>query len=246
MMPRHSTALAALRQDMRSAADPRRAIGTATFFKTGPGQYGEGDKFLGITVPDLRRIARAHRELPSTDRLELLRSPWHEERAVALMLLVDAHERASATEKTRLHREYLAHTEWINNWDLVDASAAEMVGTHVVAKGTALIEKLARSNSLWERRIAIVATFATIRANDFAPTLMIADRLEGDSHDLIHKAVGWLLREVGKRDIAVLRGYLEAHAATMPRTSLRYAIERMDVGERRVYMAMKKTTSPPR
>ena len=231
---------------MEAAADPKRAIGTATFFKTGPGQYGEGDKFLGITVPELRRIARAHRELPSAVRLELLRSPWHEERAVALMLLVDAHERASATEQTRLHREYLAHTEWINNWDLVDASAAEMVGTHVLARGTALIEKLARSKSLWERRIAIVSTFASLRANDFAPTLMIADRLEGDSHDLIHKAVGWLLREVGKRDIAVLRGYLDAHAATMPRTTLRYAIERMDAAERRAYMAMKTTTSPPR
>ena len=224
---------------MKSAADPARAIGTAGFFKTGPGEYGEGDKFLGITVPALRRIARAHRELEAADRLTLLRSPWHEERAIALMLLVDAHERASAREKTALHREYLAHTQWINNWDLVDASAAEMVGTHVVAKGTALIEKLARSRSLWERRIAIVATFASLRVNDFAPTLLIAERLLTDRHDLIHKAVGWLLREVGKRDITTLRGFLDEHAAMMPRTALRYAIERLDPSERADYMGRK-------
>lgn len=224
---------------MKSAADPARAIGTAGFFKTGPGEYGEGDKFLGITVPDLRRIARAHRDLQAADRLTLLHSPWHEERAVALMLLVDAHARASAREKTALHREYLANTQWINNWDLVDASAAEMVGTHVVAKGTALIEKLARSTSLWERRIAIVSTFASIRANDVAPTVLIAERLLGDAHDLIHKAVGWLLREVGKRDLATLRRFLDDHAATMPRTVLRYAIERLDAAERADYMGRK-------
>jgi 3-methyladenine DNA glycosylase AlkD len=243
-MPGRSASLAALRRDMKAAADPVRGIGTASFFKTRPGEYGEGDKFLGITVPDLRRIARAHRELPSADRLTLLRSPWHEERAVALMLLVDAHERASQRDQAVLHREYLANTAFVNNWDLVDASAAEMVGTHVAAKGTALIEKLARSKSLWERRIAIVATFAPIRANDFAPTVLIAERLLADPQDLIHKAVGWLLREVGKRDISVLRGFLELHAATMPRTALRYAIERMDVPERHAYMARKKATSP--
>lgn len=155
---------------MKSAADPARAIGTAGFFKTGPGEYGEGDKFLGITVPEARRIARAHRDLQAADRLTLLHSPWHEERAVALMLLVDAHAR---------------------------------------------------------------------RANDFAPTVLIAERLLGDAHDLIHKAVGWLLREVGKRDLATLRRFLDDHAATMPRTVLRYAIERLHASERADYMGRK-------
>ena len=222
---------------MKAAADPERAIGVAGFFKTGPGDYGEGDRFLGIRVPDLRRIVRAHRGLPREDVFELLRSAWHEERLVALMLLVDAHERGTPTVRKALHRDYLANTAFVNNWDLVDTSAPELVGSHVAEGGTKLIEKLAKSASLWERRIAIVATLTTIREHDFAPTLLIAERLAGDRHDLIHKAVGWMLREVGKRDLAVLRQYLDTHAATMPRTSLRYAIERMDADERREYMA---------
>ena len=244
-MPGRSANLTALRREMKQAADPDRAIGTARFFKTGPGEYGEGDKFLGITTPDLRRIAQSHRELSSTDAFALLRSPWHEERSVALMLLVGAHERGSKKEQAALHREYLANTEFVNNWDLVDASAAEMVGSHIAASGTKTIERLATSQSLWERRIAVVATFATIRANDFGPTLLMAGRLEGDRHDLMHKAIGWMLREVGKRDLNVLRAYLDSHAATMPRTSLRYAIERLDVTERRAYLAMKKGRARP-
>lgn len=231
--------LTALHRVMKAAADPQRALGTAGFFKTGQGEYGERDKFLGIAVPVLRRIVRAHRELQPSDRLELLRSGWHEERLVALLLLVDAHARGSAAEKAALHREYLANTAFVNNWDLVDTPAAELVGTHIAASGTTTLERLARSASLWERRIAIVATLATIRADNFAPTLMIAERLEGDREDLIHKAVGWMLREVGKRDVAVLRGYLNNHGATMPRTTLRYAIERMDPADRTAYMSRK-------
>jgi 3-methyladenine DNA glycosylase AlkD len=237
--------LAALRRDLKAAADPERAAGTAGFFKTGPGEYGEGDKFLGIRVPELRRIVRAHRELSRADTLSLLKSPWHEERLAALMLLVDAHQHGTRSERGVLHRDYLANTEWINNWDLVDASAGELVGSHIAARGTARIETLSLSKSLWERRIAIVATLFTIRNDDFAPTLLIAERLLGDQHDLIHKAVGWMLREVGKRDAAVLRRFLDAHAATMPRTALRYAIERLKASERSDYLRRKANEPAP-
>jgi 3-methyladenine DNA glycosylase AlkD len=243
-MPAGATSLASLRRALKAASDPMRAVGVAGFFKTGPGEYGEGDKFLGINVPELRRITRAHRDLARADTLKLLRSQWHEERLAALMIMVDAHQRAAARAQAVLRQDYLANTAFVNNWDLVDSSAPELVGTHVLAAGARSIQKLAKAASLWERRIAIVATLTTIRADEFAPTLMVADLLDGDAHDLIHKAVGWMLREVGKRDIAVLRGYLDAHAATMPRTSLRYAIERMEIDERLGYMARRKATSP--
>ncbi|MES2176280.1 MAG: DNA alkylation repair protein [Gemmatimonadota bacterium] len=231
--------LKGIRTILRSSGDPQRALGTARFFKTGRGEYGEGDKFLGIRVPDLRRIVRAHRGLSLADTLALLQSGWHEERAVALLLLVDAHARGSATEKRQIHREYLANTRYINNWDLVDSSAGEIVGSHVPERGTGFLEKLARSNSLWERRIAMIATFWSIKHDDFAPTLRIAEQLLDDEHDLIHKAVGWMLREAGNRDVTVLRAFLDTHAATMPRTALRYAIERLGPDDRRRYMGAK-------
>jgi 3-methyladenine DNA glycosylase AlkD len=231
--------LSALRAEIRALADPVRAIGVARFFKTGPGQYGEGDRFLGIRVPDLRRVARTYRDLPSDEALRLLSSAWHEERLVALIILVAAHERGTRAERQRIHRAYLANTAYVNNWDLVDSSAGALVGFDIERSGTRLIERLARSKSVWERRIAIVATFYTIKRNDFAPTLSIAERLLGDSHDLIHKAVGWMLREVEKRDGPVARRFLDQHAATMPRTALRYAIERMPVAERKRYLAMR-------
>jgi len=226
-----------LSDTIRAAGNPERAAGVARFFKTAPGQYGAGDKFLGIPVPVQRRIARANRGLPVADMLELLRSPWHEERLVALIMLVDAHTRAEPREQLRLHRAYLANTAHVNNWDLVDTSAEELVGSHIGTKGTRMLEKLARSKSLWERRIAIIATFATIKQGDFEPTLLIAEQLLDDEHDLIHKAVGWMLREAGNRDIATERRFLERHAATMPRTALRYAIEKFGEKERKKYMA---------
>ena len=228
-----------VRAALRAAADPERAIGVARFFKTGKGEYGEGDRFLGIYVPKLRAIARAARDLPHEERLKLLASPWHEERAVALMLMVEAHERADDRGKTMLHRAYLANTAFVNNWDLVDMSARELVGYHVTRKGTRLIEKLAQSSSLWERRIAMIATFYGIQRRDFAPALLIAQRLLGDRHDLIHKAVGWMLREVGKRDVETLRTFLDTHVTAMPRTALRYAIERFPSDERKRYLAMR-------
>jgi len=232
-----SSLLRDLRGAIRAEVDPERAAGVARFFKTAPGDYGAGDKFLGIPVPVLRKIARANRELSRGDTLELLQSPWHEERLLALLILVDAHKRAKPDEQLAIHRAYLANTVYVNNWDLVDSSAEELVGSHIGAKGTRMLERLARSKSLWERRIAIIATFATIKQDEFQPTLLIAEQLLDDEHDMIHKAVGWMLRETGNRDIDTERAFLDRHAATMPRTALRYAIEKFDEKERKKYMA---------
>lgn len=228
-----------VRAEVASVADQKRAEGAARFFKTGPGEYGEGDKFLGITVPALRKIARGARDLSLDDLLKLLHSTWHEERLLALMVMVEQHARGAERDRAALHRAYLANTKRINNWDLVDASAGEVVGHHVAEKGTRFLERLAKSSDLWERRIAMIATFYCIKQNEFAPTLLIAEQLLDDDHDLIHKAVGWMLREVGKRDVAVLRRFLDLHAAAMPRTALRYSIERFTSADRQRYMAMK-------
>jgi len=226
-----------IRAELRTLADPVRATHSLRFFKTGPGQYGEGDKFLGLTVPQMRTVARKFRELGDDATLELLASPWHEERLVALVLMVDAYRKADEKGRQRIHRAYLANTRWINNWDLVDCSAAYVVGAHVAANDSVLLERLARSKNLWERRIAIVATFYFIKRDEFRPTLRIAAVLLGDSEDLIHKAVGWMLREVGKRDRQTLDAFLKKHYRKMPRTMLRYAIERHPERIRKRFLA---------
>ena len=229
--------LSTIRAELRELADPVRATHSLRFFKTGPGQYGEGDKFLGLTVPQMRSIARKYRELDDKSALELLASSWHEERLVALVLLVEAYKKADDRRRRSIHRSYLANTRWINNWDLVDCSAEYVVGAHVAANANGLLERLARSKSLWERRIAIVATFHFIKRDEFRPTLKIAAMLLGDSEDLIHKAVGWMLREVGKRDRHALDGFLSRFYHKMPRTMLRYAIERHPETIRKRYLA---------
>jgi len=229
--------VAAIRAELQGLANPKRAAVSLSFFKTGPGQYGEGDKFLGLSVPQMRQLARKYRALDDDAALELLASPWHEERLVALLLLVDAYKRGDEKRRHRIHRAYLSNTRWINNWDLVDSSAEYVIGQHLGAEEIALLQKLARSKDLWERRIAIVATFHFIKRNEFRPTLKIATMLLDDSHDLIHKAVGWMLREVGKRDRKVLDAFLERSYKTMPRTMLRYAIERHPESVRKRYLA---------
>jgi 3-methyladenine DNA glycosylase AlkD len=229
--------LAAIRAELRELGDPVRATHSLRFFKTGPGQYGEGDKFLGLTVPAMRRLARKYRSLDDDAALELLASPWHEERLVALLLLVDGYERGDEARRQKIHRAYLANSRWINNWDLVDSSAEYVIGSHLDADEIKLLERLARSNNIWERRIAIVSTFHFIKRNEFRPTISIATILLGDSHDLIHKAVGWMLREVGKRDRKTLDTFLKKHYRKMPRTMLRYAIERHPETIRRRYLA---------
>jgi len=228
--------LAKLRRRIRTLAKPKRATHSLTFFKTGPGQYGEGDKFLGLTVPMMRLVVREFRDLPLPDAAALLASPWHEDRLVALMILVEQYRRTPAA-RAAIFRLYLGHTNRINNWDLVDVSAANVVGAHLEERSRKPLYRLAKSKSLWERRIAIVATLHFIRRNQFEDTLAISKILLGDKQDLIHKACGWMLREVGKRDENVLREFLDEHAATMPRTMLRYAIERLP--DRQRYLALK-------
>jgi len=227
--------LDALKRRLRTVANRERATHSLRFFKTGPGQYGEGDRFLGLTVPEMRRVVREFRELPLAGAEALLASPWHEERLVALMILVEQYRRTPAA-RAAIYRLYLGRTDRINNWDLVDVSAAHVVGAHLAERSRKPLYRLARSKSLWERRIAIVATQHFIRRNDFADTLAIARLLLRDRHDLIHKATGWMLREVGKRDEAALRAFLDEHAPTMPRTMLRYAIERFPPPLRRHYL----------
>jgi len=229
--------VAAIRAELHELADPARAVHSQRFFKTGPGQYGEGDKFLGLTVPVMRGLVRKYRELDDASALELLASPWHEERLVGLMLLVQGYDEGNESRREKIHRSYLASTRQINNWDLVDASAGSIVGQHLDATDIALLERLAGSKDIWERRIAIISTFHFIKRNEFGPTLKIARLLLRDSHDLIHKAVGWMLREVGKRDRAAEDSFLKKHYQQMPRTMLRYAIERHPENVRKKYLA---------
>jgi 3-methyladenine DNA glycosylase AlkD len=223
-----SAALDDLRRRLRESAEPERTGTLRRFFKTGPGGYGEGDVFLGVRVPEARKVARGFDGLGEEDVLELLRSPVHEERLVALVMLVRRYERGDGATRGRVYELYLENTARINNWDLVDASAPQIVGAHLLDRDRTILDRLARSPSVWERRISIMATFAFIRAGDFGDTLRLARVLLGDGHDLIHKASGWMLREVGKRDEGTLVRFLEEHAPQMPRTMLRYAVERLD------------------
>jgi 3-methyladenine DNA glycosylase AlkD len=236
-MTERKPTLGALRRDVKAAANPEDAIHLQRFFKTGPGQYGEGDKFLGIRVPTLRALARRYRSLPTSDGLTLLQSKWHEERLLGLLLLVGLYQRGKPTDKQLIYDAYLGHTRHINNWDLVDASAEHIVGPHVGLDDLTVLERLATSPDLWERRIAMIATFHWIKQGEFAPALRIAAMLLSDRHDLIHKAVGWMLREIGKRDRDVEVAFLLEHYKAMPRTALRYAIEHFPERTRQRYLA---------
>jgi Predicted DNA alkylation repair enzyme len=228
--------LAEARRRLRATANEEIAAFLQRFFRTGPGGYGEGDRFLGVRVPVVRRIARECRALRHADVVRLLRSQWHEERLLALVILADRYGRADPDERERIFRTYLAHTHRINNWDLVDVSAPHIVGAHLDPRDLTLLTRLARSASVWERRIAILATFHWIRKGDIEPTLRIARLLVGDPHDLIHKAVGWMVREAAKRDRDAVEAFLRRHHAGMPRTMLRYAVERFPPALRRKFV----------
>jgi 3-methyladenine DNA glycosylase AlkD len=236
---------AALQAELRRIARPAVAKTSAWYFKTGPGEYGEGDQFIGVKVPDVRRVARGFRELPLSEVTRLLESPVHEDRLAALVLMVAQFERGDEAARKAVFDQYLASTSRINNWDLVDVSAPQIVGGYLADRNRRLLRKLAKSTILWERRIAILATQHFIRQGDFGDTLAIAEMLLADKHDLIHKATGWMLREVGKRDEAVLCGFLNQFGDSMPRTMLRYAIERLSEAERRRYMAMGSAARGP-
>jgi 3-methyladenine DNA glycosylase AlkD len=230
--------LSDLRTELKKNADLKQATILCSFFKTKKGEYGEGDIFLGIKVPIQRKIAKNYQNLPLADLIKLLHSKIHEERFTALVLMVNLYQKGDSTLKKQIYDAYFANSKWINNWDLVDTSTPQIVGDYLYNSGDIrALNKLAKSNLLWDRRIAILATFTFIRNNNFKPTLKIAKMLLRDNHDLIHKAVGWMLREVGKKDLKVLKEFLDEHASQMPRTSLRYAIEKLPRGERDGYLA---------
>ena len=225
---------------LRENADPEKAEHAERFFKTGKGEYGEGDRFLGIRVPVLRSYVREFQHLTLEETAEILRSPYHEERLFALLLMVQKYQKGDQAQQEAVFRLYLKNLQQVNNWDLVDSSAPSIVGAWLEERDKKLLYRLAESPSLWERRIAIISTFHLIRNNKFDDALAIARLLIADRQDLIHKAVGWMLREIGKRDIAVEKAFLDRHAATMPRTMLRYAIERFEEDERKRYLERKR------
>jgi len=229
-------------KEMRRSADSERAEFFAGFFQTKAGQYGEGDRFLGgFTVPAMRKIARSYAGLKLPEVAKLLRSKFHEHRFVAAEILVYQYEHGGSTEKKNICDFYLANRRFINNWDLVDTSVEYIVGDYLAGRSKAILYRLARSPKLFERRMAMVATFAFIRKGEFKDTLAIAKILLHDPHDLIHKAVGWMLREVGKRSPAQEIKFLDAYAAEMPRTMLRYAIERFPERKRKYYLRQRVT-----
>jgi 3-methyladenine DNA glycosylase AlkD len=243
--PRSLTARAVASR-LREFSSAERERISRSFFKTGPGQYGDGDIFIGVTVPDTRLVAREFKDLPETEILKLLTSPTHEERLLALILLVARFEKAQKRGDTPAQEElfelYLEHLRHINNWDLVDSSAPQIIGGYLwnhggAARALPRLQKMARSKDLWERRVAVLATYYFIRRKSFFECLTLSKLLLTDSQDLIHKAVGWMLREIGKRDLKTLLGFLDRHAADMPRTMLRYSIEKLTPKARQAYLA---------
>jgi 3-methyladenine DNA glycosylase AlkD len=225
-----------IQQKLAALADPVRASSSQRYFKTGPGGYGEGDSFRGIRVPVLRSICREYQEISITEAERLLVSSFHEDRLLALLLLVRRYGKGDAATREKIYRLYLKKTKYINNWDLVDSSAGDIVGAYLWDKDREPLYKLAVSHNLWERRIAIIATSYFIRRDDFQDTLNIAGMLLDDHEDLLHKGVGWMLREVGNRDRVTEEKFLREHYRAMPRTMLRYAIEKFPEDERQRYL----------
>lgn len=225
-----------IRKRLRQFASPEKARLLQGFFKTGPGQYGEGDVFLGVVVPDIRRTAKEFRGTSIPELRTLLLTGVHEERLLALLMLVHAYEKGDDAVRRKIYALYLKSTKHINNWDLVDLSAPRIVGKHLMNRDRKVLYALARSRDLWKRRIAVLATFMFISEGDFDDALAIAALLLPDEHDLIHKAVGWMLREVGKRSLATEERFLKRHYKNMPRTMLRYAIERFPETKRLRYL----------
>lgn len=221
---------------VRQLANPERGCFLQRFFKTGPGEYAEGDVFAGLTVPQIRQLARRYADLPYDRSLRLLKSEIHEERLLALLIWVKQFRKGDPATRRRIYQTYLKHSRFVNNWDLVDLSAEIIVGEYLAERSRTILKKLARSKLLWDRRIAVLATFAFIKAGEFNDTMALAGILLKDDHDLIHKAVGWMLREIGKRDVKVLEKFLKPVYKKMPRTMLRYAIEKFPEARRKRYL----------
>ncbi|MBI2449428.1 DNA alkylation repair protein [Candidatus Pacearchaeota archaeon] len=225
-----------LLSELKNASSPEKAKILQKFFKTGKGEYGEGDIFLGVTVPETRKIAKKHINLSFDEITKLLKSKIHEERLAALLLLVEKYNKSNDKAKDKIVNFYLSNTKYVNNWDLVDLSAHQLLGSFIEDKDKSILTKLAKSPSLWERRIAIISTYHFIKNKNHKPTFKIAEILLEDKHDLIQKAVGWMLREVGKRNQNAEEEFLKYHYKKMPRTMLRYAIERFDKEKRDNYL----------
>ena len=225
-----------VKKELERLGNPGQAKLLQRFFKTGKGQYGEGDIFLGIKVPVQREVAKKFRTLELNEIRKLLESRIHEHRLVGLLILVEKYTKSD--DKKGIADFYLANTKNINNWDLVDLTSHRILGEYLLDKDRSVLYRLAKSEDLWEKRISIIATAAFIRENDFKDTLKISEILLNDSHDLIHKAVGWMLREVGKKDQRAEEKFLDKHAGRMPRTMLRYAIEKFDEKKRKYHMAL--------
>jgi 3-methyladenine DNA glycosylase AlkD len=229
--------IANIKKDLRKLARRDKANTLQRFFKTGPGQYGEGDKFIGVMVPDIRKVSQKYKDLALKEVLELLHSQFHEERLCALFILVEQYKKGDSKKQKKFFDLYLKNYKYINNWDLIDLTAPRIVGTYLLDKPKAILYKLAKSKNLWQRRVAILATFQFIYAGQSQETIKISKILLHDEHDLIQKAVGWMLREVGKRcDEKILLNFLNQYYKVMPRTMLRYAIERLQEKKRLTYL----------
>jgi len=229
--------LRVFQQEFRALGNADIAAHSQRFFKTGKGEYGEGDVFLGLRVPVIRaEVKRCRGQMSLEQVIKILHSKYHEERLFAVLMLVDLYQRGDEAQKQQVYQTYLANTGKVNNWDLVDASAHKIVGPHLGKSGSRLLPKLAKSSSLWERRIAIMTTCHFIVNHDFADTVKLSERLLNDPEDLMHKATGWMLREVGNRDKSVLEAFLKEHVKDMPRTMLRYSIEKFPEEERKAWL----------
>ena len=225
-----------VKTELSKLSDPEHAMKLQGFFKTDKGEYGEGDIFLGVRVPDQRRIAKKYKNIPLTSVIELLQSGIHEHRLTALFILTEQFNKGDEETRQRIVNLYLSNAAYVNNWDLVDSSAHKILGEWLVDKPRGVLYEMAESDSLWERRISVISTFAFINRGDLADALALARALIDDGHDLIHKASGWVLREVGKKDQSALETFLLEHYEKMPRTMLRYAIERLPEERKRFYM----------
>ena len=225
--------------ELQSVGTPEKAVHLQKFFKTGPGQYGEGDVFIGVVVPHTRSIAKANIRMPLTEIGILLKSKYHEARLCALLILTERFKKATEKERKEIYDFYLKNASFVNNWDLVDLSCPTVVGMYLLDKDRKTLYKLAESDCLWKQRIAIVSTYAFIRENDFSDTIELSKKLLTHKHDLMHKAVGWMLREVGKRNRRTLTDFLEEYATKLPRTTLRYAIEHYPEPERQYFLKKK-------
>ena len=227
-----------VKNTLLSLAQPNRAVALARFFKTGPGQYAEGDQFLGLSMPQQHAVVRQFRTLPLHETEQLVQDEWHECRMTGLLIWVQQMKKAGPVQQETILEHYLANRRYINNWDLVDVTCTHILGRYIIHNDRSILYELAQENHLWSQRMALIATLPLIRQGQVGDTFALAEMLFDHPHDLIHKAIGWMLREAGKRSPEALEEFLHDHIRKLPRTTLRYAIERFDPGRRQYYLKM--------